>query len=71
MPRSITQEEVIALMSPYGTVEECFLLKDKITGEGKGAGFVVFSKVSEAQRAIQGLHGNLTLPSMKNTIQVC
>jgi RNA recognition motif-containing protein len=66
----MTQEELFVLMQEYGTVEEIFIIKDKATGESKGAAFVTYTSTAEADLAIKSLDKLRVIPPMKNPIQV-
>eukprot|EP00906_Rhabdomonas_costata_P029932 RCo042277 len=70
IPRATTQEELLAVMQEFGTVEEIYLMKDKTTGEGKGAAFVTYSSPLEAYAAIEGLDKKRVMPPMRNSMQV-
>uniref|UniRef100_A0A7S4LI43 RRM domain-containing protein n=1 Tax=Eutreptiella gymnastica TaxID=73025 RepID=A0A7S4LI43_9EUGL len=69
-PRSMSQEELQAILSPFGAIEEVVIFRDRATQESKGAGFVIYSNASDAEKAIQGLHGNKIIAPMKNPMQV-
>ncbi|XP_070184653.1 CUGBP Elav-like family member 3-A isoform X2 [Littorina saxatilis] len=56
-----TEEDVRQLFHPYGTIEECTILRDQ-NGNSKGCAFVKFASHSEAQSAINALHGSQTMP---------
>ncbi|XP_076444768.1 CUGBP Elav-like family member 3-A isoform X2 [Babylonia areolata] len=56
-----TEEDVRQLFHPYGAIEECTILRDQ-NGNSKGCAFVKFSTHSEAQAAINALHGSQTMP---------
>jgi len=62
IPKVMTIEELRAIFSPYGNVAECNVVKDKVTNEGKGFGFVGFRLLTEAQGAILSLHEKRTFP---------
>lgn len=56
-----TEDDVRQLFIPYGTIEECTILRDQ-NGNSKGCAFVKFSSHAEAQAAINALHGSQTMP---------
>ncbi|KAL8613672.1 hypothetical protein ACOMHN_029764 [Nucella lapillus] len=56
-----TEEDVRQLFHPYGAIEECTILRDQ-NGNSKGCAFVKYSTHSEAQAAINALHGSQTMP---------
>lgn len=52
-----TEDELRALFEPFGQVSSVALIKDKMTGQPRGFGFVEMPNDSEAQKAIQELNG--------------
>jgi RNA recognition motif-containing protein len=52
-----TEDELEVLFVPYGTVERVQILMDRVTGRSRGFGFVEMPDATEAQAAIDGLHG--------------
>lgn len=56
LERSVPQDELLALFTPYGQVESCTIVMDKETGKSKGFGFVEMSNPREAIKAIKGLN---------------
>jgi len=56
LPRSMTQEELTNLFSPYGQIVNVKILMDSFTGLSKGCGFILFAKKAEAESAINNLH---------------
>ncbi|CAE1146045.1 CUGBP [Acanthosepion pharaonis] len=58
-----TEDDIRQLFQPYGTIEECTILRDQ-NGNSKGCAFVKFSTHAEAQSAINALHGSQTMPEM-------
>eukprot|EP00285_Hemiselmis_virescens_P008491 CAMPEP_0173381322 /NCGR_PEP_ID=MMETSP1356-20130122/3702_1 /TAXON_ID=77927 ORGANISM="Hemiselmis virescens, Strain PCC157" /NCGR_SAMPLE_ID=MMETSP1356 /ASSEMBLY_ACC=CAM_ASM_000847 /LENGTH=444 /DNA_ID=CAMNT_0014335091 /DNA_START=8 /DNA_END=1342 /DNA_ORIENTATION=- len=61
---------VRATFGPFGTVEEVYIMKDKATGLPKGCAFVKFVNRADAQRAIEGLHGKVTMPDQTSPLVV-
>jgi RNA recognition motif-containing protein len=53
---STTEEEIVELLSPFGTADSVQLIKDRHTGQSKGFGFVEMNDNSEADAAIKGLN---------------
>ena len=54
LPFSASDDEIRALFSEYGTVEEVHLVTDRDSGRPRGFGFVEMS--SGADEAIRALH---------------
>lgn len=55
LSRNSTEDRVIEIFSPYGTVKEVHLLRDA-NGNSKGCGFVKFADQDSATNAIRGLN---------------
>eukprot|EP00668_Euglena_longa_P023721 GGOE01029636.1.p1 GENE.GGOE01029636.1~~GGOE01029636.1.p1 ORF type:complete len:540 (+),score=143.91 GGOE01029636.1:224-1621(+) len=64
LPKHFTEEELVDVFSPYGTIISLVVLKHPMTGQSKGIGLVRFSSVGEARRAKESLHG---IPLQVNT----
>ncbi|KAK3580539.1 hypothetical protein CHS0354_009495 [Potamilus streckersoni] len=64
-----SEDDVRALFGPYGTIEECTILRDQ-NGNSKGCAFVKYSNHSEAQAAINGLHGSQTMAGASSSLVV-
>ena len=57
LPQTMTQEEIRSLFSSIGEVESCKLIRDKVTGQSLGYGFVNYQQADDANKAIQTLNG--------------
>lgn len=53
----VTEEDVRQAFEAFGTVTSVSLIKDRLSGESKGFGFVEMPTKAEAQGAIQNLNG--------------
>lgn len=51
----ITEDNLLEVFGAFGHVESVNIIKDRITGESKGFGFVEMPDKTEAQAAIQGV----------------
>lgn len=54
-----TEEELKDVFSPFGTVKEARLMRDRQTGRMKGFGFVKYSSQTEAETAIKAMDGRI------------
>ncbi|XP_072161989.1 ELAV-like protein 3 isoform X9 [Bemisia tabaci] len=57
LPQTMTQEEIRSLFSSIGEVESCKLIRDKMTGQSLGYGFVNYHRPDDADKAINTLNG--------------
>lgn len=57
LPQQMTQEEIRSLFSSIGEVESCKLIRDRVTGQSLGYGFVNYQRVEDASKAINTLNG--------------
>eukprot|EP00281_Chroomonas_sp_CCMP1168_P001374 CAMPEP_0206270046 /NCGR_PEP_ID=MMETSP0047_2-20121206/32655_1 /ASSEMBLY_ACC=CAM_ASM_000192 /TAXON_ID=195065 /ORGANISM="Chroomonas mesostigmatica_cf, Strain CCMP1168" /LENGTH=233 /DNA_ID=CAMNT_0053698653 /DNA_START=688 /DNA_END=1387 /DNA_ORIENTATION=+ len=64
------EPEIRATFGAYGDIEEVYIMKDKATQQNKGCAFVKYSAKSEALRAIDALHGKVTMPGNANPLVV-
>ena len=49
----MSQDELAALMQEAGELEEVYVLRDRTTGESKGAAFVTYVRQCDADQAIK------------------
>lgn len=57
LPQTMTQEEIRSLFSSIGELESCKLIRDKMTGQSLGYGFVNYQRQEDADKAISTLNG--------------
>jgi len=57
LPYKITKESLTDAFAQAGTVEDVFIVIDKMNGRSKGFGFVTMSTPEEAQAAIDLWNG--------------
>lgn len=55
LPREATQEQVQEAFAAFGQVSSVAIIKDKMTGEPRGFGFVEMPSQKEAEAAINGV----------------
>ena len=53
----ITEEDLRLAFEQFGTVASIHIIKDKMSGQSKGFGFVEMPSRAEGQSAIDGLNG--------------
>lgn len=53
IPKSYTEEDLRKKFKVYGDIEYCSIIKNKVTGESKGLGYVRYLKPSQAAQAIE------------------
>jgi len=57
IPKNMSDDDFETLMSPYGEIIQCRLLKDATGGRNKGVGFVLYDQRQQAEEAIKKLNG--------------
>jgi cold-inducible RNA-binding protein len=57
VPLATTDDELVQLFHPYGEVRRGYVATDRETGRPRGFGFVEMPNASEAEAAIEALHG--------------
>ncbi|HEX9668637.1 MAG TPA: RNA-binding protein [Thermoanaerobaculia bacterium] len=53
----LTEDELRRVFEEFGQVTSCTIIKDKMTGQSKGFGFLEMPEQSEAEAAIKSLNG--------------
>lgn len=57
LPYRVTEDHLQQAFEQYGTVSSCTIVKDKMTGQSKGFGFLEMPDSTEAEAAIGGWNG--------------
>ena len=57
LPYRITEDQLRQAFEEYGRVSSCTIIKDKVTGQSKGFGFLEMPERTEAEAAIDQLNG--------------
>jgi RNA recognition motif-containing protein len=53
----VSEDQLRDAFEQYGSVSSCTIIKDKMTGQSKGFGFLEMPDSAEAEAAITGLNG--------------
>jgi RNA recognition motif-containing protein len=56
MPYGVTEEDLKQSFEAFGQVTSVTIIKDKMSGQSKGFGFVEMSSAEEGQAAISGMN---------------
>jgi len=57
LEKTVTEEELEALFGEHGDILSVAIIKDRISGESRGFGFVEFSSRDDAEDAKKALNG--------------
>ena len=57
MPYSVTEEDLKQAFEAFGQVASVTIIKDKMSGQSKGFGFVEMGSAEQGQAAISGMNG--------------
>ncbi len=57
LPYRITEDQLRDAFAEFGQVSSCTIIKDKVTGQSKGFGFLEMPDSSAAETAITQLNG--------------
>jgi cold-inducible RNA-binding protein len=57
LPYRVSEDQLKQSFEQYGTVTSCTIIKDKMTGQSKGFGFLEMPEREEAEAAISGWNG--------------
>jgi len=57
LPYRVSEDQLRQAFEQYGAVTSCTIIKDKMTGQSKGFGFLEMPESSEAEAAITGWNG--------------
>ena len=57
LSHEVNEEDLRQAFEPFGQVESASVVKDKVSGDSRGFGFVEMPVMAEAHAAIQRLNG--------------
>jgi hypothetical protein len=57
LPYRISEDQLKSTFEEFGEVSSCTIIKDKVTGQSKGFGFLEMPERTEAETAISNLNG--------------
>lgn len=57
----LTEVDLMNYFSHFGEIEQCIIMKDKITGKSRGFGFIIFSNADSVNRVLYSQHGHYLL----------
>jgi RNA recognition motif-containing protein len=57
MPYGVTEEDLKQSFSAFGEATSVSIIKDKMSGQSKGFGFVEMASAEQGQAAISGMNG--------------
>lgn len=55
LPPTLPNEKFKKMFTPFGTVVEAEIVRDRYTKKSKGFGYITFSKSKDAQKAIAAM----------------
>ncbi|XP_078583217.1 CUGBP Elav-like family member 2 isoform X46 [Branchiostoma floridae x Branchiostoma japonicum] len=67
--KKCNESDVRIMFAPYGTIEECTVLRDQ-NGQSRGCAFVTFSTRASALNAIKALHQSQTMEGCSSPLVV-
>nr|CAD7427473.1 unnamed protein product [Timema monikensis] len=69
LSKKCTENDVRSMFSPYGTIEECTVLRDT-SGQSKGCAFVTYTSKQCAISAIKNMHHSQTMEGCSSPLVV-
>ena len=61
LTKKYNENDVRMMFAPFGTIEECTVLRDHTRTASKGCAFVTFQTRACAQNAIKSMHHSQTM----------
>ena len=57
LPRTMGDDDLEALVTPYGTVNNVQIIRDRSSGSTKGFGFIEMTDEKAGKQAVHAIHG--------------
>lgn len=70
LPKDTQPQDLRQLMSPFGSIEDLHLIKERRTGKGTGAAFVVYETREAALQAVEHFDGKVRLQGVDRAMHV-
>merc|ERR1719398_407665 len=70
LSKKYNENDVRMMFSPFGTIEECTVLRDHTGTSSKGCAFVTFGTRACAQNAIKSMHHSQTMEGCSSPLVV-
>jgi RNA recognition motif-containing protein len=65
IPRVLTEQELLPILSEFGTVCEISLIRDRATGSSRGCAFVTMATKADAEHLINALNNVKTITPVR------
>ncbi|KAG5567648.1 hypothetical protein RHGRI_003000 [Rhododendron griersonianum] len=70
VPKSMTEDQLLAMFKEFALVDQVNVIKDKTTRASRGCCFVICPSRQEADKAVDACHNKTTLPGASSPLQV-
>ncbi|XP_058210266.1 RNA-binding protein BRN1-like isoform X1 [Rhododendron vialii] len=70
VPKSMTEDQLLAMFQEFALVDQVNVIKDKATRASRGCCFVICPSRQEADKAVDACHNKTTLPGASSPLQV-
>ncbi|CAG5130303.1 unnamed protein product [Candidula unifasciata] len=70
LSKKFSENDVRMMFAPFGTIEECTVLRDHTGTASKGCAFVTFASRQNAQNAIKSMHHSQTMEGCSSPLVV-
>lgn len=70
LDRSATEEDIRAIFTPFGQIEDLVVIKDKVTHQSKGFGFITFTSIDSADSALEDRRQKVEVTILGKKVEV-